>query len=169
MDESIEDKGINLSGLLPDIGSLTNLGHTALSAEQLSTLFVAILIIVAAIFFIFSLWALNKALRQTNWIRELLINETSQTVVMSRQELRDNAEKVQHNAGHLWKEFDETLVEARIGDEIHLHSIYDSNHFFNSSTLARGIAESRMLAAVPGFLTALGVIGTFVGLQLGKR
>ena len=86
---------------------------------------------------------------------------------MNRQALRDKASKVKHDAGHLWKEFDETFIEAKVGEDVHLHNIYDASHFFNSSTLAGGITESRMLAAVPGFLTALGVIGTFVGLQLG--
>jgi len=81
--------------------------------------------------------------------------------------MRDKANKIKGDEGHLWKEFDDTLVEVKEGDGACLYSIYDASHFFNSSTLARGITESRMLAAVPGFLTALGVIGTFVGLQLG--
>lgn len=159
-----EEEKFNLAGLLPDFGTL---GRYPDTPEQLSALFVAVLIAVASLFFLVSLLALFNANRRTNWIRKLLNNETSKSVVMKRQDLREKASRVKHKAGHLWKEFDETLVEARVGDEVHLHSIYDASHFFNGSTLARGITESRMLAAVPGFLTALGVIGTFVGLQLG--
>ena len=161
---SPEQDQLNLAGLFPDF---SNLGVYPETAEQLSTLFVAVLISVAIFFFVVSFIALLKALIRTSWLRRLLQNETSQTVVKSRQSLREKASKIRNGAGHLWKEFDETLVEAKVGEEIHLHNIYDADHFFNSSTLARGITESRMLAAVPGFLTALGVIGTFVGLQLG--
>ena len=52
-------------------------------------------------------------------------------------------------------------------DGEHLYNTLDADHFFNSHTLARSVTESRLLAAVPGFLTAVGVIGTFFGLQLG--
>jgi hypothetical protein len=159
-----DTKQLNISGLLPDFGSL---GVYPESAEQLSALFVAVIIGVAALFLFVSLVAFLKANLRTSWIRRLLKRETSRSVVMNRQGLRDQASKARNISGHLWKEFDKTLVEARVGEEIHLHNIYDANHFFNSSTLAPGITESRMLAAVPGFLTALGVIGTFVGLQLG--
>jgi len=161
---SSEQDQLNLAGLFPDF---SNLGVYPETAEHLSTLFVAVLISVAIFFLVVSVIALLKALIRTSWLRRLLQNETSQTVIKSRQSLREKASKIHNGAGHLWKEFDETLVEAKVGEEIHLHNIYDADHFFNSSTLARGITESRMLAAVPGFLTALGVIGTFVGLQLG--
>ena len=159
-----EQSQLNLAGLLPDLNSL---GVYPDTAGQLSTLFVAVLIGVTALFFIMSLVALFRVYIRVNWILKLLQNQTSQSVVKHRQGLRKKASLVRHNAGHLWKEFDETLVEAKVGENIHLHNIYDANHFFNSSTLGREITESRMLAAVPGFLTALGVIGTFIGLQLG--
>ena len=155
---------LNLSGLWPDFGTLGTYPDTP---EQLSAFFVAVLLLVFAIFIVISIGALHKSQQRIGWLKKLLVNETSQTVVKSRQNLIEQANMAQHEAGHLWKEFDETLIEAEIGDNIHLHNIYDSSHFFNSSSLAEGITESRMLAAVPGFLTALGVIGTFVGLQLG--
>jgi ABC-type transporter Mla subunit MlaD len=161
---NIEKNQINLSGLFPDFSTLAAYPETA---EQLSAQFVAVLISVAILFLLISLISALKANYRINWVRKSLKNETSKSVVMNRQGLRDKASKVRHNAGHLWKEFDETLVEARAGEEVHLYNIYDASHFFNGSTIARGTTESRMLAAVPGFLTALGVIGTFVGLQLG--
>jgi hypothetical protein len=74
---------------------------------------------------------------------------------------------VSHPGGYLWQEFNETLIEVENNDSVNLYSTLDAKYFFNNSTLAAEITESRMLAAVPGFLTAFGVIGTFVGLQLG--
>ena len=67
--------------------------------------------------------------------------------------------------GKLWKEFDETLIVSSDGKL--LNNTIDAEHFFNNQTLAPHIADSRLVAAVPGFLTAIGVIGTFAGLQLG--
>lgn len=155
---------LNLAVFFPDFRTLGGIPETA---EQLSATFVAFLIAVAVFFFLGSLVALYNALRRIRWIRRLIKSETSNSILKNRQSLLGKADKAPLGVGHLWKEFDETLVEARFGDDYHLHSVFDANHFFNNSTLAGGITESRMLAAVPGILTAVGVIGTFVGLQLG--
>ncbi|ADJ28737.1 anti-phage ZorAB system protein ZorA [Nitrosococcus watsonii] len=158
-----EEEKFNWAGLLPDFRTL---GYPD-TPEKLSALFVAVLFAVVFLFLCFSGYRLFKAWYRTSRISKFLKNETSKSVLMNRQDLREKASRVNDEVEHLWKEFDETLVETRVGDDVHLHSIYEASHFFNGSTLARGITESRMLAAVPGFLTALGVIGTFMGLQLG--
>ena len=66
---------------------------------------------------------------------------------------------------HAWKEFDDSLVVSRDGDR--LYNTLDAEHFFNTHSLARGVTDSRLLAAVPSFLIAIGVLGTFVGLTVG--
>jgi len=48
-----------------------------------------------------------------------------------------------------------------------LHRAGDAAEVFNDSSLAHGIVGNRLVLAVPGILTGLGVLGTFVGLQLG--
>jgi len=68
---------------------------------------------------------------------------------------------------NLWLEFNETLIEVSEDDNIKLYNTYDAAHFFNSNTLAGRITNNRFISAVPGFLTAVGVIGTFVGLVTG--
>ena len=55
------------------------------------------------------------------------------------------------------------LVESRS----RLFNTIDAPHFFNTYTLARGLTENRLVAAMPGILTAIGVVGTFAGLQMG--
>ncbi|SFG68419.1 anti-phage ZorAB system protein ZorA [Neptunomonas qingdaonensis] len=67
--------------------------------------------------------------------------------------------------GSLWREFDESLVFS--SDQKKLYNTLDAEHFFNSSTLAYGLSSSRLLAATPSFLTAIGVLGTFIGLTIG--
>jgi hypothetical protein len=67
--------------------------------------------------------------------------------------------------GPLWREFDETLVLSN--DNQKLFNTLDADHFFNARTLAMGLTGSRLLAAAPSFLVAIGVLGTFVGLTVG--
>lgn len=69
--------------------------------------------------------------------------------------------------GALWREFDESLVYS--SDKTRLSNTLDAEHFFNSYTLAYGLTSSRLLAAAPTFLTAIGVLGTFIGLTIGLK
>lgn len=89
---------------------------------------------------------------------------THDTFAEQRRQLDDEMGKVS-DLGELWHEFDETLVSSRDGKRV--YNTLDADHFFNSSTLGAGVTENRFIAAVPGMLTALGVFGTFIGLQLG--
>lgn len=43
----------------------------------------------------------------------------------------------------------------------------NASEIFNASTLAHGLVGNRFLLAMPGILTGIGVLGTFVGLQIG--
>src|SRR5690606_41026188 len=69
--------------------------------------------------------------------------------------------------GALWREFDESLVYS--ADKTRLSNTLDAEHFFNNYTLAYGLTSSRLLAAAPTFLTAIGVLGTFLGLKFGLK
>lgn len=71
------------------------------------------------------------------------------------------------DAGNLWREFDESLVYS--SDKKFLYNTLDAEHFFNQHTLANGLTSTRLLAATPSFLTAIGVLGTFIGLTLGLQ
>lgn len=158
------EKQIELSWLIPDFSNLTLHPH---NGSELSTLFVALLI---AITFIFSAFFLYKCVRtghNLRWLLKKLIHLKREQVANKREELYRQAKDKDKGIGFLWMEFDETLVEIRNGDKIELRNTLDAGHFFNSYTLARSVTENRLIAAVPGFLTALGVIGTFMGLQLG--
>lgn len=87
-------------------------------------------------------------------------------IALSRREIRQKAiELKDFDARLLWMEFDDSLVVS--GDQKQLFSTLGASYFFNGKTLARGLTGSRLLAAVPSFLVALGVLGTFVGLTVG--
>ncbi|MCD4722470.1 MAG: anti-phage defense ZorAB system protein ZorA [Desulfobacula sp.] len=156
---------VDLTKLLPNFKLVLN-GFPQ-SADELSAWFIVLLLGVFTLFSIPSIWKLYKTFRRINWLKTLLKGYSSETIAENRQEFIDKAKKVKHGAGHLWLEFDETLIEGDKNNKICLFNTFDAAYFFNSSTLASGIVGSRLVAAVPGFLTAIGVIGTFVGLQLG--
>ncbi|MGL6623380.1 anti-phage ZorAB system protein ZorA [Aeromonas veronii] len=102
----------------------------------------------------------NKALRS------LLDGQSRETLAYSRREILQRAQKLNaNNIGHLWQEFDESLVLS--SDKKQLFNSIDAEHFFNAKTLATGLTASRLLAATPSFLVAIGVLGTFVGLTIG--
>ena len=105
-----------------------------------------------------------RSTRRIRFLSKLIHGVTEENLVENRAELVARS-KDRADVGGLWLEFDETLVSSP--DKQQLWNTIDADYFFNTSTLAAGITESRLIAAVPGFLTALGVIGTFAGLQLG--
>ncbi|MBT7409856.1 MAG: anti-phage defense ZorAB system ZorA [Methylococcales bacterium] len=159
-------ENINLSGLLPNLSAISDLNFPE-TAEQLSAYFVVVLVFLFSIFLLISFYAFLKSKFRIGWLKKLLNNQTSDNVIEYRETLFNKADSTTSHGGHLWKEFDESLIEVNENGHPILKNTLDAHHFFNSSTLAGGITESRMIAAVPGFLTACGVIGTFVGLQLG--
>ncbi|UYV19319.1 anti-phage defense ZorAB system protein ZorA [Halomonas qaidamensis] len=159
----INEQQLDISGLLPNFFSFPSFE----TASDLSAIFVVALI---TLFFIFLLIAVVhswKANRRIKWLNNVLSQENEDTVFNSRSDLRNKALKRNGTEAHLWCEFDETLIEVKEGEQHKLFNVYDADYFFNAASLAPGITESRLIAAVPGFLTAIGVIGTFVGLQLG--
>jgi len=104
--------------------------------------------------------------RRHSGLRSLLKGQTKNTLASSRRDLVKRADSLTAlHLGALWREFDESLVHSK--DHSQLFNTLDAAHFFNSATLAGGITGSRLLAATPSFLVALGVLGTFVGLTYG--
>lgn len=152
----------SLAKLWPDFSRLV-VGDIT-SPEGLSAAFIAVLLVVVAIFSVLSVVSYHRATKQLRFYRTLIKNMTSELLLEKRRELSNSALK-NDVYGRLWREFDESLVHIPLKQR--LCNTLDAEHFFNTHTIAKGLTENRLLAAVPGFLTAIGVIGTFVGLQLG--
>lgn len=152
----------NLAQLWPDfqrvwIGDLT-------SAEGLSAAIVLVLICATALFAVLSFKNFVQANMHLRFYRKLLTGLEAGQLLEKRRDIFNVALK-NKRYGQLWKEFDESLVH--LAHKERLCNTFDAEHFFNTHTIARGLTENRLLAAVPGFLTAIGVIGTFAGLQMG--
>lgn len=67
----------------------------------------------------------------------------------------------------LWKRFDESIVRVHREDRIRLFTTLDAHHFFNESTLINPFINLRLYNSIPGLLTGIGILGTFVGLVIG--
>ena len=97
-------------------------------------------------------------------LHKLLADVDQADLAFYRSELRKKAEDDYPSIAKLWIEFDESLVSTQ-NDK--LFNTLDAEHFFNARNLAQGLTSSRLLAAIPSFLTAIGVLGTFWGLAIG--
>jgi hypothetical protein len=164
MDKMEPTKQIDLTWLIPEFSKFTFLPQ---NGAELSTLFIALLIAVAGIFSLTFLFHFFKTQINLSWLKKQLKGLNRDNILHKRDTLFSAAKSKEAGVGHLWLEFDETLVEVKTSSGVLLRNTLDAGHFFNTHTLAKQVTENRLIAAVPGFLTAIGVIGTFVGLQLG--
>ncbi|MGP5588233.1 anti-phage ZorAB system protein ZorA [Glutamicibacter ardleyensis] len=92
--------------------------------------------------------------------------EDSTRISAGRREAQESFKDISSGSvRHAWQEFDETLVES--SDKKQLWNTTSAEDFFHSENLAGEILHNRVINLVPGTLTALGVLGTFLGLTIG--
>ena len=162
----MEDKiAFNFNDLLPQIEPFFALLSGGMTSEGIRSLFIAVLLLIFICFLVWVFLAGFLSRRSILFFRELLQGLTPDSLIDKRQDLKQRAKQGDKRLGELWVEFDETLAMSE--GEKRIQNTYDAALFFNAHTLGRGITENRLLAAVPGFLTAIGVVGTFTGLFLG--
>lgn len=150
-----------LQYLIPDFALMFSGDTNGISAWFWS---VTAAIFVASLFFLFVHYRRFRARMRA--LRSLLEGQSKEALALSRRETLQKAQGLNApNVGMLWREFDESLVLS--SDQKHLFNTLDAEHFFNARTLAPGLTASRLLAAAPSFLVAIGVLGTFVGLTVG--
>lgn len=92
--------------------------------------------------------------------------EDSTRISAGRREAQESFKDISSGSvRHAWQEFDETLVGS--SDKKQLWNTTSAEDFFHSENLAGEILHNRVINLVPGTLTALGVLGTFLGLTIG--
>lgn len=70
--------------------------------------------------------------------------------------------------GHYWSEFWESVVVTKNQNgEDKVFNTIDAHHFFNEDNLINHKINIRFYNALPGILTGLGILGTFLGLIFG--
>lgn len=150
-----------LKHLIPDFAHMFSANPNGISAWFW---FATALIFVLSLYFLFVHF--RRFRTRLSALRSLLEGQSKETLALSRRETMQKAQGLgAPNVGMLWREFDESLVLS--SDQKHLFNTLDAEHFFNARTLAPGLTASRLLAAAPSFLVAIGVLGTFVGLTVG--
>lgn len=150
-----------LSHLLPDFNALSN-G----TPQGLATLFWLLMIVIFLVAVIAVIRHFLRFKGRLGSLRTLISDQDKKSLASNRREVLQKALGLkQEDVGKVWREFDESLVIS--GDQKALFNTLDADHFFNARTLAPGLTGSRLLAATPSFLVAIGVLGTFVGLTVG--
>ena len=150
-----------LSHLLPDFTALAN-G----TPQGLATLFWLLMIFIFVVAVIAVTRHFLRFKGRLSSLKTLIADQDKQSLASSRREVLQKALGLKkEDVGKVWREFDESLVIS--GDQKALFNTLDADHFFNARTLAPGLTGSRLLAATPSFLVAIGVLGTFVGLTVG--
>lgn len=134
------------------------------STADLSALFIWLIVFVCGVLLIWLSWRVVRAWRALGFLLGLVAQADPVQLPRQRRDLRQQA-TARPAAGGLWLAFDATWVEAPDGSR--LYQTVDAAQFFNPATLSGGIAGNRLLGAMPGILTAFGILGTFVGLQIG--
>jgi len=158
----MEQSVFSFSRLVPDFWVILS-GELG-TAHHFSASVVAFILSIAFSFFIFAVVKSWQASKQVKFYRALIQGVTQESLAEQQRDITQKA--LEHpKYGRLWKEFAETLVVSADGQKI--FNTLDAGHFFNTHNLSYGLTENRLLAAVPGFLTAVGVLGTFAGLQMG--
>lgn len=153
---------LDISNLIPDLSLLLD-GEFSTAQGFSATLF-AVLFAIFIVFLGMTIASFFRAKRHLRFYEKLIEGLQVEELIDKRRDIKNQA--MEHPAyGHLWREFDESLAETP--QRRRVCNTLDAAHFFNTHTLAKGLTENRLIAAVPGFLTAIGVIGTFAGLQMG--
>jgi predicted nucleic acid-binding Zn-ribbon protein len=146
--------------LWPDFGEL---GRGELGGINAAV--ILLILAVTAVFGVF-VWRERKAaLTRIRGIHAVVDGVGQPQLAAKRLEMRRRSEELGPDVAHLWREFDETLVES--ADHTSLTNTLDAQSFFNSRTLAGELMHNRAIAVVPSILTAIGVLGTFIGLTTG--
>ncbi|MBB1504096.1 anti-phage defense ZorAB system ZorA [Pseudoalteromonas sp. SG41-1] len=129
-------------------------------------------IIIMVLLFVFAVgWVLllkHNSKKTIKKVEEIVAKQTTESLYDNIADIRDKAKSSNDDVvKNLWREFDESLVLDH--REKGVYNTLDAEHFFNPRTLASGITSNRLLAAAPSFLTAIGVLGTFLGLTMGLK
>ncbi len=154
----------DISNLWPQISELVRGDLTLTTPEGISAFVVLVLFGIFGFFASLSLCNFIIAHMRLRFYRNLIRNLSKEELLDKRRDILKQAEK-NIACFDLWREFDESLVHVTARNR--LCNTLDAEHFFNTHSIARRLTENRLVAAVPGFLTAIGVIGTFAGLQMG--
>ncbi len=71
--------------------------------------------------------------------------------------------------GHSWKEFSETVIKEKVDDTINIWNSRQAEDFFSFDKIVLPKLHLTFLEAVPGIVTGIGLLGTFIALFDGLQ
>jgi chromosome segregation ATPase len=137
-------------------------GSSIESSQGLSDLFILATIYLGAAFFVGALFFTLRSCWRTIRYRRRLRGIKDYT--SARESLGGDG------SFPLFREFNHHLIDVPKQDgsgDMVLRRSLDAEEIFTDDQFAPGLSSNRIFQALPGILTGLGVLGTFVGLQLG--
>ena len=130
--------------------------------------------VIASLALVFIIWFVVPALRLSSRLGRILRD-------LARPDLQGPVDLESVFAGkgvlaHLWSEFRETLHEERVLDArtgqfeiVRLRATQPSEAFFTEATVVDTAVRTEFFKHLPGILTGIGIIGTFLGLIVGLK
>lgn len=153
---------ISLGGILallfPWSGEFADESHAGIIR-----VFVTAILAVMALALALIAWVNIRSHRTLHALEEISAELTVDDRPGARARANAVAEARGGEAAHLWEEFDETLVT----DGPLTTNAVPAHEFFSPERLAPELQPGRLLGALPSVLTALGLLGTFIGLAVG--
>lgn len=137
-------------------------GTRAEASQALSDLFITVTVYLATAFLTWSMWLTLRSWWRSRRYRTALRGVSDYASV--RQRLHSDLRVP------LFRGLNHHLVEIALRDgseKSESRRTVEAAEVFTDDLLAPGLSSSRIFQALPGILTGLGVLGTFVGLQLG--
>ena len=155
----------NLGALLPDPYAIVD--GRLVTPDGITALFVLAVWLVFSIYVLWTIYVFFCTRARYRYYIKLVKDIPKEDLASKRRTLNHEASETEQKKkwAELWNEFNETLAEV----DGKIFNTVEASNFFNASTLARRLAGSRLLAAGPGILTGVGVLGTFLGLSLGLK
>jgi hypothetical protein len=149
---------------LPQRGPLELFSQGVHSTGDLSAAFIWFIISLTLILTLWVIFRAGRALSAIHFLTRIARRAETGALTRQRRDLREMAAK-RRMEGDLWQQFDASWIESADGK--YIYQSVDASEFFNNRTLSGGLAGNRLVTAMPGILTAFGILGTFVGLQIG--
>ena len=160
-----------------DLGSLTGECTFAFELSKGNPLIiptvVALLVVVLVLFFLFSMFRLYQCQFrfQGNLKKHIALLKKERTTAggIGRAALNRVGEFLRQDplCEHGWREFSETIVSDGQGDEERIYNTRQAEEFFSEEELVEESMDPAFFRSVPGILTSLGLLGTFIAILLG--
>ncbi len=126
-----------------------------IGAVALSLMFCFLLLHVTTI--VFTLWYYRRKIERTDGL-EAFAAEYDQSIYEPFKQSR--------LIGHAWREFDETLVKPVPGEQPVIRNTVRPQSFLNIGMARERLFGLKMLAGIPGYFVAVGLLLTFTGIVL---